>query len=79
MTVKQIQKIEQIVEELEKLKTHTHWRLDLHNDWNGKIGFNDILKSIDDMIDDLYDHDTKDIMDGGINDFGISDLMDNNE
>ena len=79
MKVEQIQKIEQIVEELEKLKTHTHWRLDLHGDWVGKIGFNDILKNIDDMIDDLYDHDTKDIMDGGINDFGMSEFIQDGE
>jgi len=79
MKVEQIQKIEQIVEELEKLKVHTHWRLDLHGDWSGKIDFNEILKNVENMIDDLYDHDTKDIWDAGINDFGISDLMDNNE
>jgi hypothetical protein len=71
MTVKQIQKIEQIVEELDKLKVYTHERLDFNGDWYGKIGFNDILKSIDDMIDDLYDHDTKDIMDMGLNELSI--------
>ena len=71
MTVKQIQKIEQIVEELDKLKVYTHERLDFNGDWYGKIGFNDILKSIDDMIDDLYDHDTKDIMDMGFNELSI--------
>ena len=51
MTVEQIQKIEQIVEELEKLKTHTYWRLDMHNDWWGKIGFNEIFKNVDNIID----------------------------
>jgi len=71
MKVEQIQKIEQIVEELDKLKTHAHWRLDLVNDWWGKIGFNEIFKNVDDMIDDLYDHDTKDIMDGGLNELSI--------
>ena len=60
MTVEQIQKLEQITETLEKLKTHTHWRLDLHNDWWGKIGFNEIYKNIDDMIFDMYDHDKND-------------------
>jgi hypothetical protein len=71
MTVEQIQKIEKIVEELEKLKTHTHNRLDLHGDWHGKIGFNNILKNVDDMIDDLYDHVTPDIMDMGLNELSI--------
>ena len=75
MTIKQIQKIEEIKETLEKLKTHTHCRLDLHGDWYGKIDFNEIYKNIDDMIDDLYDHDTKDIMDAGINDFGMSEFI----
>ena len=71
MKVEQIQKIEQIVEELEKLKTHTYWRLDMYNDWWGKIGFNEIFKNVDNMIDDLYDHDTKDIMDMGLNELSI--------
>jgi hypothetical protein len=71
MKVEQIQKIEQIVEELEKLKTHAHWRFDLHNDWWGKGGFNNILKNVDNMIDDLYDHDTKDIFDMGLNELSI--------
>jgi len=71
MKVEQIQKIEQIVEELEKLKTHTHWRLDLHGDWSGKIDFNKMFKNVENMIDDLYDHDTKDIMDMGLNEISI--------
>jgi len=72
MTIKQIQKIEEIKETLEKLKTHTHWRLDLHNDWLGKTNFNEIYKNIDDMIDDLNDNDTPDIMDMGLNELSIS-------
>ena len=79
MKVEQIQKIEQIVEELEKLKVHTHWRLDMHNDWWGRIGFNQIFKNVENMIDDLYDHDTKDIFDMGLNEYSHKDLMDNNE
>jgi hypothetical protein len=43
----------------------------MYNDWWGKIGFNEIFKNVDNMIDDLYDHDTKDIMDMGLNELSI--------
>ena len=37
---------------------------------NGKKEYiNDMFKNIDDMIDDLYDHDTKDIFDMGLNEY----------
>lgn len=67
MTLQQTQKIEEIKETLETLQKYVNERLDLHNDWSGKGYTNDMFKNIDDMIFDLYDHDTYDIMDGGLN------------
>jgi uncharacterized pyridoxamine 5'-phosphate oxidase family protein len=71
MTIKQIQKIEEIVEKLDELKTYTCERLDLHNEWVGKSNVKRMFKNVNDMIDDLYDIDTKDIMDMGLNELSI--------
>lgn len=71
MTIKQIQKIEEIVEKLDELKTYACGRLDLHNEWVGKSNVKRMFKNVDDMIYDLYDLDTKDIMDMGLNELSI--------
>ena len=71
MTIKQIQKIEEIVEKLDELKTYTCERLDLHNEWVGKSNVKRMFKNVNDMIDDLYDIDTKDMMDMGLNELSI--------
>jgi bisphosphoglycerate-dependent phosphoglycerate mutase len=72
MTIKQIQKIEEIVETLDRLKTYIN-KETYHILLNGKKEYiNDTFNNIDDMIDDLYDHDTKDIMDMGLNELSIS-------
>jgi len=71
MTVKQIQKIEEIVETLDRLKTYIN-KETYHLLLQSKKGYiNDMFKNVDDMIFDVYDHDTKDIMDMGLNELSI--------
>ena len=71
MTIKQIQKIEQIVETLERLQRYIN-KETIHKILYSKREYiNDMFKNVDDMIDDLYDHDTKDIMDMGLNELSI--------
>jgi len=72
MTVEQIQKLEQITETLERLQMYIN-RETYHLLLQSKKGYiSDMFKNIDDMIFDMYDHDTKDIMDAGINDLDLS-------
>lgn len=72
MTVEQIQKLEQITETLERLQMYIN-RETYHLLLQSKKGYiSDMFKNVDDMIDDLYDHDTKDIMDMGLNELSIS-------
>jgi uncharacterized protein YaaN involved in tellurite resistance len=72
MTVEQIQKLEQITETLERLQMYIN-RETYHLLLQSKKGYiSDMFKNIDDMIFDMYDHDTKDIMDAGINDLDVS-------
>jgi len=71
MTVKQIQKIEEIVETLDRLKTYINKETYQALLYSKKSYINDMFKNVDDMIDDLYDHDTKDIMDMGLNELSI--------
>jgi uncharacterized protein YaaN involved in tellurite resistance len=75
MTIQQIQKLEQITETLERLQMYIN-RETYHLLLQSKKGYiSDMFKNIDDMIFDMYDHDTPDIWDAGINDFGMSDFM----
>jgi hypothetical protein len=71
MTIKQIQKIEEIVETLDRLKTYINKETYQALLYSKKEYINDMFKNVDDMIDDLYDHDTKDIMDMGLNELSI--------
>ena len=71
MTVKQIQKIEEIVETLDRLKTYINKETAHLILFSKREYINDMFKNVDDMIDDLYDHDTKDIMDMGLNELSI--------
>lgn len=72
MTNKQIQKVEEIRETLERLQMYIN-KETYHILLNGKKGYiQDMFKNIDDMIDDLTDNDTPDIMDMGLNDLDIS-------
>ena len=71
MTIKQIQKIEEIVETLDRLKTYINKETYQALLYSKKEYINDMFKNVDDMIDDLYDHDTKDIMDMGLNEISI--------
>lgn len=71
MTVEQIQKLEQITETLERLQRYIN-KETYHILLNGKKeDINDMFKNIDDMIFDMYDHDTPDIMDMGLNELSI--------
>jgi hypothetical protein len=71
MTIKQIQKIEEIVETLDRLKTYINKETAHLILFSKREYINDMFKNVDDMIDDLYDHDTKDIMDMGLNELSI--------
>jgi phosphate uptake regulator len=71
MTVKQIQKIEEIVETLERLQRYINKETAHLILYSKREYINDMFKNVDDMIDDLYDHDTKDIMDMGLNELSI--------
>jgi hypothetical protein len=71
MKVEQIQKIEQIVETLDRLKTYINKETAHILLYSRREYINDMFKNVDDMIDDLYDHDTKDIMDMGLNELSI--------
>lgn len=71
MTNKQIQKIEEIRETLERLQMYIQ-KETYHILLNGKKGYiNDMFKNVDEMIDDLQDNDTPDIMDMGLNELSI--------
>lgn len=71
MTNKQIQKVEEIRETLERLQMYIN-KETYHILLNGKKGYiNDMFKNIDNMIDDLQDNDTPDIMDMGLNELSI--------
>ena len=71
MKVEQIQKIEQIVETLERLHMYINKETAHLILYSKREYINDMFKNVDDMIDDLYDHDTKDIMDMGLNELSI--------
>ena len=72
MTLEQIQKLEQIRETLERLQMYIN-RETYHLLLQSKKGYiSDMFKNVDDMIDDLNDNDTPDIMDMGLNELSIS-------
>ena len=71
MKVEQIQKIEQIVETLERLHMYINKETAHLILYSKREYINDMFKNVDDMIDDLYDHDTKDIFDMGLNELSI--------
>jgi uncharacterized protein YaaN involved in tellurite resistance len=72
MTVEQLQKIEEIRETLERLQMYIN-RETYHLLLQSKKGYiSDMFKNVDDMIDDLNDNDTPDIMDMGLNELSIS-------
>lgn len=72
MTIEQIQKIEEIRETLERLQMYIQ-KETYHILLNGKKGYiNDMFKNVDEMIDDLQDSDTPDIMDMGLNELSIT-------
>jgi hypothetical protein len=71
MTVQQIQKIEEIVETLDRLKTYITKETAHLILYSKREYINDMFKNVDNMIDDLYEHDTKDIMDMGLNELSI--------
>ena len=75
MTMEQDNKLKDIVETLERLQMYIN-KETYHLLLQSKKGYiSDMFKNVHDMIDDLYDHDTPDIWDAGINDFGMSDFM----
>ena len=72
MTIEQLQKIEEIRETLERLQMYIN-RETYHLLLQSKKGYiSDMFKNVDDMIDDLNDNDTPDIMDMGLNELSIS-------
>ena len=77
MTIQQVQKIEEIRETLERLQMYIN-KETYHILLNGKKGYiNDMFKNVDDMFDELFDNDTPDIIDAGINDYGINEHVEN--
>lgn len=71
MKIEQTQKIEEIVETLERLQTYINKETAHLLLFSKREYINDMFKNVDNMIDNLYDHDTKDIMDMGLNELSI--------
>ena len=72
MKVEQTQKIEEIRETLERLQIYINKETAHLLLYSKREYINDMFKNVDDMIDDLTDNDTPDIMDMGINDLDTS-------
>lgn len=68
MTIKQIQKLEEIKETLEELRTYININTAREILNSKREHINDTFKNIDGMIDDMYP-DTPDLWDAGLNDF----------
>ena len=71
MKIEQTQKIEEIVETLERLQTYINKETAHLLLFSKREYINDMFKNVDNKIDNLYDHDTKDIMDMGLNELSI--------
>jgi len=71
MKIEQTQKIEEIVETLERLQEYINKETAHLILFSKREYINDMFKNVDDMIDDLTNNDAPDIMDMGLNELSI--------